>query len=163
MRFESGSWTCWAKPETAEAQTRFFGQHLSNNHLISDNRQIKKRIMSAERGDQIYLKGYLANYSQPGGGFRGTSTTRTDTGNGACETIYVEEFEILKKSNRFWRFLFTLSTLLVAASLIFFIAEFVKEIRRSDDRFGSRANKQRQVVFQLLLLLLLLYLWARLH
>ena len=30
---------------------------------------------------------------------------RTDTGNGACETVYVEDFEIIKSGNKFWRLL----------------------------------------------------------
>ena len=121
--------------------------------------------MSAEKGDQIYLKGYLATYSQPGGGLRGTSISRTDTGNGACETIYVEEFEFLKKSNRFWRFLFTLSTLLVAACIIFMVIFFVKEFKEGSRETAITADKQMiiKVIFQLLLLLLLLYLWTRLH
>jgi hypothetical protein len=42
----------------------------------------------------------LASYRNPANHFfRGTSTVRTDTGNGACETIYVSEFQILKKAN----------------------------------------------------------------
>ena len=42
----------------------------------------------------------LVTYSNPGNGFfRGTSTTRNDTGNGACETIYVTDFELVKKAN----------------------------------------------------------------
>jgi hypothetical protein len=34
---------------------------------------------------------------------RGTSTTREDTGNGACETIYVDEFEIVVRASSGWR------------------------------------------------------------
>ena len=34
---------------------------------------------------------------------RGTSTTRDDTGNGACETIYVTGFEIIGRANAGWR------------------------------------------------------------
>ena len=54
------------------------------------------------RGDQIKIKGYLVDYKVAKDGqtlfTRGTSTTRTDNGNGACETIYVEDVEIIRKN-----------------------------------------------------------------
>ena len=34
---------------------------------------------------------------------RGTSTTRNDTGGGACETVYVTQFEIIRRANAGWR------------------------------------------------------------
>lgn len=34
---------------------------------------------------------------------RGTSTTRLDAGDGACETLYVEQFEIVEPATSFWR------------------------------------------------------------
>ena len=36
---------------------------------------------------------------------RGTSLTRDDTGNGACETIYVQEVEVLRAGGGPWRWL----------------------------------------------------------
>jgi hypothetical protein len=100
MSFSNDSWTCWAYwPDRATGE-RFNKTELSNNHLLVDDEWVKKALMSAEPGDQIRLKGMLASYHNPGNNFhRGTSTVRTDTGNGACETIYVNEFEIIKKAN----------------------------------------------------------------
>jgi len=119
MKFKSGSWTCHAKLSTERAQLQFFDRCLSNNHLLSDRKDVKKAVMRAKRGDQIYLKGYLAAYARSGSSFfRGSSTTRTDTGDGACETIYLEEFKILKKANTFWRILFSTATYLIAACII---------------------------------------------
>jgi hypothetical protein len=44
------------------------------------------------------------NYSQPANQFfRGSSTVRDDTGDGACETVYVNEFKILQRANPVWR------------------------------------------------------------
>lgn len=61
---------------------------ISNNHLLPKDKQIKKEMFLIKEGDYIKIEGYLINivgddYSQ------GSSTTRNDTGNGACETIYV--------------------------------------------------------------------------
>ena len=42
-------------------------------------------------------------FSNDGGGQRGTSTTREDTGDGACETIFVDRFQIVKAATNYWR------------------------------------------------------------
>ena len=78
-------------------------QQLSNNHLISDDEYIRKQVQKIRIGDQIRVRGYLAGYTAGGGSKRGTSTTRTDTGDGACETIYVEQFRIIEPATSYWR------------------------------------------------------------
>lgn len=76
---------------------------LSNNHLISDDDFIREQVKDIRIGDQIRVRGYLASYGSEGGGKRGTSTTRLDTGDGACETLYVENFKIVKAATSGWR------------------------------------------------------------
>ena len=100
MEFHNDSWTCWYSWPNREVGERFQKSQLSNNHLLIDDDALKARLMQAEPGDQIRLTGMLAEYSNPANGFfRSTSTTRMDTGNGACETIYVTGFEIVRKAN----------------------------------------------------------------
>ncbi|MGZ5556026.1 MAG: hypothetical protein ACXW3H_09970, partial [Candidatus Aminicenantales bacterium] len=48
---------------------------------------------------------------------RRSSTLRTDRGNGACEVVYVTEFEILREANSAWRTLHQLSLVLAVLSL----------------------------------------------
>ena len=96
---------------------------LSNNHLISADDFIRRQVRKIGIGDQVRVRGYLAGYSSPGVGKRGTSTTRTDTGNGACETIYVEHFDIVSKATSFWR-------ISMWASLALFIVGLVLHFRR---------------------------------
>ena len=58
------------------------------------------------------------SYGQKGAPYsRGSSTVRDDRGNGACEVVYVTEFEILREANAAWRALYKLSLVLVALSL----------------------------------------------
>jgi hypothetical protein len=76
---------------------------LSNNHLISDDDFIRDQVKAIKVGDQIRVRGYLASYSNKGGGKRGTSTTRLDSGDGACETLYVERFDIVQAATSNWR------------------------------------------------------------
>ena len=60
----------------------------SNNHLIPKNDKIKKYLSLIKRNDYIRIEGYLVNVST-NNWYTKSSTTRNDTGDGACEIIYV--------------------------------------------------------------------------
>ncbi|MBQ8300183.1 MAG: hypothetical protein IJX99_10130 [Clostridia bacterium] len=70
-------------------------EHLSNNHIIPSDKSVEKLIKKVETNDYIKLDGYLVKiYSNTddGGFFKwGTSLSRTDQGDGACEVIYVTD------------------------------------------------------------------------
>jgi hypothetical protein len=91
---------------------------LSNNHLISADPFVRDRIADVRIGDQIRIKGQLARYGAVGGGLRGTSTTRDDTGDGACETILVEEFNIVAPGFSGWRAAMWTSLVVLLAALV---------------------------------------------
>jgi len=127
MRFTSDSWTCTYYWPNQEVGSRFNHTCLSNNHLLSHDESVTRALLKTSRGDQIYLRGYLAEYSHTNGDFhRGTSTNRTDKGNGACETIYVKDFEILKTGNPLWRTTFTASKCVILLSLLLIIIRFFR-------------------------------------
>lgn len=108
VTFNSDSWTCWVSWSDRQTGAMFKGNALSNNHLLTDNLAIKRALMQAEVGDQIRLRGVLAEYANQDTRFkRGTSVSRDDTGNGACETIYLSQFSIVKKANPGLRALYT--------------------------------------------------------
>ena len=126
MDFNNDSWTCWAYWPDAATGSLFSMSQLSNNHLLTDDREIRQRLMSAETGDHIRLRGFLASYANPANNFhRGTSTTRTDTGNGACETIYLQDFEIVSKAHNRARRLFHFAKWTATISLAGFLIMFV--------------------------------------
>jgi len=130
MEFTNGTWTCWFSWPNREVASRFDDSRLSNNHLLIDDEAVKQAMMQAEPGDHIRLKGMLVEYRNPGNGFRrGTSVTRTDKGNGACETIYVNAFEIIRKANQGARHFYSAAFWATALSfagvvLLFFITPF---------------------------------------
>ncbi len=127
MRFTSDSWTCTYYWPNHEVGARFNHTGLSNNHLLSHDESVTEALLKASRGDQIYLRGYLAEYSHSNGAFhRGTSVDRTDAGNGACETIFVKDFEILRMGNPFWRTTFTVSKYGIVASLLLIVIRFFR-------------------------------------
>lgn len=125
MAYSSTTWTCWVAPTNDPAAQAFAPDQLSNNHLLTRDPAIQQAIKSAEIGDQIRFRGKLARYSHAGGFQRGTSITRTDQGNGACETVFVEEFQITRKSNPGWRLVYRVSLFTTIASLIVLTVVFI--------------------------------------
>ncbi|MEL7186079.1 MAG: hypothetical protein AAFN50_06540 [Pseudomonadota bacterium] len=102
IQFWNGIFTCNVKTRSNKAWQSFDMNQLSNNHLLSDDEYIRDSVRKIRVGDQIRVQGYLSSYTSPAGK-RGTSTTRTDTGDGACETLYIEDFEIVRAGRNDWR------------------------------------------------------------
>lgn len=130
VKFSSGSWTCYYSCKNRDWRkilTKFRNDQLSNNHLLVASAILSNQLRRVRRGDQIYIKGYLAEYAHSNGKFyRGTSTCRTDTGNGACETIFVTDFKMLRQANALWRGVYSWSRILIVLSLIFWFASSLK-------------------------------------
>ena len=101
--FWNGIFTCNFFTRDQAAWDAFDIYQVSNNHLISDDEFVRDQVKDINIGDQIRVRGFLASYGNAGGPKRGTSTTRTDTGDGACETLFVEKFEIVQAATSYWR------------------------------------------------------------
>jgi hypothetical protein len=119
INFWNGIFTCNVETRSTAAWESFDMEQLSNNHLISDDEEIRNRVRKIKIGDQVRVQGMLARYESPGGE-RGTSTTRTDTGDGACETIYVDRFEIVKPAKSKWRISMYAALVMLLTSLVWF-------------------------------------------
>ncbi len=103
FEFANGEFTCTFRTHSDAAWHAFRLDQISNNHLITADPVLRQRIGDTAVGDQIHLEGYLASYSNASGFHRGSSTTRKDTGNGACETVYVTAFDTFDPAPRGWR------------------------------------------------------------
>ncbi|MBT8113205.1 MAG: hypothetical protein KJO81_09995 [Gammaproteobacteria bacterium] len=122
INFWNGQFTCNISTKDMQAWESFDPTQLSNNHLISDEKYIRKKLRKIKIGDQIRISGWLSSYKNlNSGGTRGTSITREDEGNGACETIYVKEVSILRHYNSIWRKLMYLSLLVFIVSLVIYV------------------------------------------
>lgn len=118
LDFHNDSWNCWVRWSSGEVRERFRVDQFSNNHVLIDDAEIESRLMQSEPGDHIRLEGVLAEYRNPRTGFhRSTSTIRTDSGEGACETIYVTGFEIIKKANPGLRLFYAIAKWIALVSL----------------------------------------------
>lgn len=65
--------------------------HAANMHLIPADDEVLHRLRSVSEGDIIELRGYLVEVNAPDGWRWRSSLTRTDTGEGACELMWVTE------------------------------------------------------------------------
>jgi hypothetical protein len=120
INFWNGIFTCNFQTRDQAAWDSFDVNKISNNHLISDDDYIRDQVRDINIGDQIRVQGYLTSYASPGVNPRSTSTTRTDTGDGACETIYVERFEIVRAATSYWRISMYVSLCTLLAGLFFY-------------------------------------------
>lgn len=107
LDYSSGQFVCYVQTSSTETWRRFSMRALSNNHLLADRPSIAAKLRDVQVGDQIRVRGWLAEYEHHHGfAFkRGTSLTREDTGNGACETIYAQDVEVLRAGGAPWRWL----------------------------------------------------------
>ncbi len=124
MKFRNRDFTCYYRYPDRETGELFDANRLSNNHLLPADPIVARKIMKARKGDQVTFRGWLVSYGHKGSPYqRKTSTTRTDRGNGACETVYVTDFEILRKANTEWRALHKLSLalIIVCTAALFFL------------------------------------------
>lgn len=104
IEFWSEQFTCNAKSSSRETWEAFDMTAISNNHLLTADQRVAKALRGVRIGDQVHFTGYLAEYSHNHGMpfKRGTSIVRTDSGNGACETVFVEGFEVLSRGGGPW-------------------------------------------------------------
>jgi hypothetical protein len=69
--------------------------HSANVHIIPATREIASRCKSLRAGELVHLSGDLVEATGHGLSPWRSSLSRTDTGNGACELMWVSEFRTL--------------------------------------------------------------------
>ena len=74
--------------------------HSTNVHVIPATPEIAARCKSLRSGTLVHLSGDLVEATAPGFGSWKSSLSRTDTGNGACELMWVQEMSILSGNPR---------------------------------------------------------------
>jgi len=68
--------------------------NFSHNHIIPANDHIKQIVQSLHRGQVVTLRGFLVTVNRPGFAPWRSSLSRDDTGEGACEIMYVDDVKI---------------------------------------------------------------------
>ena len=67
--------------------------HSANMHMIPADDDIERRLKSTRAGNLVHIKGYLVEATSKDGFRWKSSLSRSDTGAGACELIWVESLE----------------------------------------------------------------------
>ncbi len=85
---QTGRFYSWSTRD-ATLDLRYLSSHTANTHLIPATGRVAFALAHVRLGDIVRLEGDLVDVDGPDGFAWRTSLTRTDTGPGACETLYV--------------------------------------------------------------------------
>lgn len=69
---------------------------IANMHLLPANPAIRSRLLDFRQGEIVQLSGYLVQVRSPGRSPWSSSLNRLDTGDGACEIMWVESAMVVK-------------------------------------------------------------------
>lgn len=90
---QSDRWYYWRVSELPIPQ-RAIEAHSANMHMIPATPEIEDRLEALRPGDAVRLKGYLVEARAPDGWRWRSSLSRTDTGAGACEVVWLEALDV---------------------------------------------------------------------
>lgn len=91
---QSGRWYHYRwKGEPPLAPTRI-ARSSANMHMIPSDAAVARALRKVRAGDRVRIEGWLVEATAPDGWRWRSSLTREDTGNGACELVYVCAIEV---------------------------------------------------------------------
>ncbi len=93
---QSGRWYRWCVKEFPIPQ-RAIERNSANMHMVPSTPEVKKQLKRVRKGHLIECTGYLIEINASDGFAWRSSLTREDTGDGACEIVWVESLNILPR------------------------------------------------------------------
>ena len=66
----------------------------SNMHMIPASKGIERSLKKLREGDIVLIRGYLVDVDHDSGWYWRSSMSRNDTGDGACELVFVESMSV---------------------------------------------------------------------
>lgn len=91
---QSGRFYFW-RVDTFPIPRREIETNSANMHFIPATETVASVLKSVRAGDTVRFKGYLVRVEADDGWRWVSSTTRNDTGNGACEIVLIDDLQIL--------------------------------------------------------------------
>jgi len=91
---QSSRWYRWRYEDSILVSEQQIIASSGNMHMIPATQSVEQSLMKLRQGDVIALQGYLVDVDHKSGWKWRTSMTRTDTGGGACEIVYVESITV---------------------------------------------------------------------
>ena len=87
---QSGRWYHW-RSDSFPIPRREIETSSANMHMVPANEQVARQLAEVDEHDRIRIVGQLVDISAADGWRWRSSRTRTDTGNGACELVLLEQ------------------------------------------------------------------------
>ncbi len=78
----------------------YIGSHAGNIHIVPANKRIRKVALALKKNDKVRLIGHLISIHSMDYKYvytRSSSLTREDTGDGACEVMWVKKIHVNNK------------------------------------------------------------------
>ncbi len=91
---QSNRWYYW-QTDSFPIPRREIETHSANMHMIPANAAVAEALSGIRQGQRIRLSGQLVRVDGDNGFTWSSSLSREDTGNGACELIWVEQLSRL--------------------------------------------------------------------
>lgn len=95
--WQSNRWYRYELSHALSYSQSYINSHTANVHIIPATDNLDKAMRQLEENDLVYLEGYLVDLKVVDGTRVGqiqTSLSREDTGDGACEILYVEQLMV---------------------------------------------------------------------
>lgn len=92
---QMGRFFYWSTGDAAfPLPQQMIATHAAQMHMVPATAALESRLKSLRPGQRVTVGGWLVDIRGPGGFTWNTSLTRDDTGNGACEIVYVEALTV---------------------------------------------------------------------
>jgi len=91
--WQSGRWFRW-KTQTLPIPRREIELHSANMHMLPQNEAVEEALKKVKRGDIVKIKGSLVKVDGKDGWHWVSSLSRSDTGNGACEVVFLKSIKV---------------------------------------------------------------------
>ncbi len=92
---QMGRFFYWSARDAESAlPQQMIATHAAQMHMVPATAALESRLKSLRPGQRVTVSGWLIDIRGPGGFTWNTSLRRDDTGNGACEIVFVEELTV---------------------------------------------------------------------
>jgi len=92
---QGGRWYRWrALDQNVNRQE--VSRQSANMHMIPSSEAIRRTLFRVKAGDVVSFSGYLVRVDRPDGWKWLSSLTRTDTGSGSCEIVWLKDLFIVR-------------------------------------------------------------------
>jgi hypothetical protein len=89
-----GRWYTYQWSDEPPLEPGIIALNSANMHLIPANGSVEAKLRALRSGNIVTLSGYLVRANRADGFTWVSSLTRADTGDGACELVWVEALEV---------------------------------------------------------------------